>query len=237
MTASTRAGLAGAALLLPLALAACGAGGAEQPRQHSATEAIFTSVDAAPEAASETPTVTEVITTTSTQAPPETASPPDDTCANLPKDPRKQYETGTAPGRMPAADGSDYNFWIDNIDNHYDPCAPLSWIVFDGQLGDVNGPAGTAGSITDGVAFYSYGKPQIDMHIFGRVDSIQLVEDKVLEFTWSERTRSTAEGFTAQYTVRIQTQSGGIAATEGNVAEFYQRWSDRSGFYMLGTYD
>ena len=235
MTAITRAEIASAALILPLALAACGAGGGD--RQHSAAEPIFTSVEEAQEAAPETPTVTEVITTTSTQAPPETSRQPDDTCANLPKDPRKQYETGTAPGRMPAADGSDYNFWIDNIDNHYDPCAPLSWIVFDGQLGDVNGPAGTAGSITDGVAFYSYGKQQIDMHIFGRVDSIQLVEDKVLEFTWSERTRSTAEGFTAQYTVRIQTQSDGIAATEGNVEEYYKRWSDQSGFYMLGTYD
>ena len=128
MTASTRAGVVSAALILPLALAACGADSTGQPGQRSSTEAIFTSVGAAPEAAPETPTMTEVITTTSTQAPPETSTPPDGTCADLPKDPRTQYETGTAPGRMPSADGSDYNFWIDNIDNHYDPCAPLSWL-------------------------------------------------------------------------------------------------------------
>ena len=45
----------------------------------------------------------------------------DSECTELPNDPRKVYASGTAPGRMPADDGSDFNYWIADIDNSYDP--------------------------------------------------------------------------------------------------------------------
>lgn len=236
MTASTRTGIVCAALILPLALAACGADSTGQPEQRSSTEAIFTSVGAAPEAAPETPTVTEVITTTSTQAPPETSTPPDDTCADLPKDPRKQYETGTAPGRMPAADGSDYNFWIDNIENHYDPCAPLSWIIFDGQLGDVNGPAGTAASIADGLALYINGEPAREMKLFGRIDNITPLENGGTTFEWSERGQYTADGYVNHYSAELRVIDGAVTAVAGDTAKFHEWW-DYPVSYLLGTYD
>lgn len=158
-------------------------------------------------------------------------------CASLPKDPRDMYPDGSAPGRMPAVSNGDYNFWIDDIENAYDPCAPISWIVFRGQLGDVNGVAGTAGSITDGIAIYVDGVPDGEMRIFGRIDDVYLDGDDTLRLRFSERTRSTAEGFTGNYDVTLEAEGGRVTAVSGDQGAFYDRWDDGTSAYMLGTYD
>ncbi|WP_269946341.1 hypothetical protein [Corynebacterium curieae] len=167
---------------------------------------------------------------------PEQKKDKDDECAELPNDPRKVYASGTAPGRMPADDGSDFNYWIADIENSYDPCATISWIIFRGSMGDLNGPAGTGASIVDGLAFYVNGAPVKDMSVFEKVESITPVSDNEVDFTWGERSRSTAEGITAHHTVRLQAQGDSLEPVSGEVEEFNKMWVDLPS-YQLGTYD
>lgn len=158
-------------------------------------------------------------------------------CASLPNDPKTMYPSGSAPGRMPNVDGTDFNYWIADIDNHYDPCAKLSWIVFRGSLGDERGPAGTAASINDGVAFYVNGTPDGEMRIFTSVDGISQTGDDTVTLSWGERTRSTAEGITAHYSVTLKAESGSVVPVSGDVAEFNELWYSSYGAYLLGSYD
>lgn len=176
-------------------------------------------------------------TVNETTSKPPAQKPKNPDCAQLPNDPRKVFPTGTAPGRMPAVNNGDYNFWISDIENYYDPCAPVSWIIFHGQLGDFNGPAGTAASVTDGLAIYLNGKPDGEMRIFGRIDNVSASPDNSISLSWSERTRSTAEGYTANYLIELDTSGGTVTPEYGNGTEFKQRWDDPAGAYMLGTYD
>ena len=160
----------------------------------------------------------------------------DRTCTELPNDPRTIYASGTAPGRMPADDGSDFNYWIADIDNSYDPCATISWIIFRGSMGDVEGPTGTGASIADGLALYVNGAPAKDMSVFDRVESVTPVSDNQVDCTWGERSRSTAEGITAHHTVRLQAQGDTVEPISGEVEEFNKMWVDLPS-YQLGTYD
>lgn len=213
-----------------LALASCSTGGTD-----TAAPAPFTS---APAPSTSVVTTTSVETTTAEETPSSSESPaPEAECAALPKDPREQYPTGTAPGRMPNVDGTDYNYWIADIENHYDPCAPVSWIIFRGSLGDERGPAGTGASITDGIAFYINGKPDGEMRTFTSIENVALASPDTVVMTWGERTGATAEGITAHYSVTLEADPGGIQAIGGEMLEFTDRWYSPYGMYMLGTYD
>ena len=190
------------------------------------------------------PTVTVTQTTVVEEpAAPESAAPSAqqaqdnaETCAQLPKDPREAYPSGTAPGRMPADDGSDYNYWIDDIDNAYDPCAPLSWIVFRGSLGDEHSHVGTAASIADGLALYINGEPAREMKLFGRIDNITPLEDGGATFEWSERGQYTADGYVNHYSAELRVIDGAVTAVAGDTAKFHEWW-DYPVSYLLGTYD
>ena len=182
-------------------------------------------------------TVTEsVAQLPASKAPPAAAAPEGGNCAHLPSDPRQQYATGTAPGRMPADDGSDYNYWIEDIDNQYDPCAPLSWITFKGSLGDENGPQGLAGSVADGLALYVNGEPVSEAKLFGQIDQITPLENGGATVAWSERGEITANGFVNHYSADIRPANGGIEAISGDTEKFYEWWHYPVG-YLLGTYD
>lgn len=190
-------------------------------------------------------TQTTVVEEPSSSNTPDTATPPakqpaqqnnTDACAQLPNDPREAYPSNSTPGRMPADDGSDSNYWIEDIDNAYDPCKRLSWIIFRGSLGDKERPAGTGASITDGVAFYVDGKPVKEMKAFGRIDSITPLKDDGAIFAWSARGNYTAEGFVNHYSAEIRVIDGGIAAVSGDIEKFHDRWSSSTS-YLLGTYD
>ncbi|UIZ92592.1 hypothetical protein JZY91_01965 [Corynebacterium sp. CNCTC7651] len=215
-----------------------GAAGCAQ--QQPVPEPSFTSA-----AAPAPSTVSETTKETATTPPPEEAAPsspstkpaPEPECASLPKDPLQQYPSGTAPGRMPNVDGTDYNYWIADIENHYDPCAPVSWIIFRGSLGDERGPAGTGASITDGIAFYINGKPDGEMRTFTSIENVALAGPNTVIMTWGERTGATAEGITAHYSVTLEADPGGIQAIGGELLEFTDRWYSPYGMYMLGTYD
>lgn len=189
----------------------------------------------ASEAASETEKSEEVVTETVT-AEREKEDGPNrrEKCASLPKDPREQYPSGTAPGRMPATDGSDYQYWIDDIENRYDPCAELSYIIFHGSNGDLRGPAETAASINDALAFYINGEPVKDAQPFGKVNSITVDGDTAV-IDWSERGDYTAQGWVRHYSANLEVQGGDVRATGGDVAEFNERWTQDLG-YMLGHY-
>lgn len=193
---------------------------------------------------SDPPTVTVTQTTVVEEnAAPESAAPSaqqaqdnPETCAQLPKDPREAYPSGTAPGRMPADDGSDYNYWIDDIDNAYDPCAPLSWIVFRGSLGDEHHRAGTAASVADGLALYIDGKPAGEVKLFGRIDNITPLENGGATFEWSERGQYTADGYVNHYSAELRVIDGAVTAVAGDTAKFHEWW-DYPVSYLLGTYD
>ena len=225
---------------LPLALSACSSqedsSSSEQPvfSSQAPTETEASGGDDAASAAAPSPSdSTDEADETTTQ---QQEKGKDRECAELPNDPRTVYASGTAPGRMPADDGSDFNFWIGDIENSYDPCATISWIIFRGSMGDVEGPAGTGASIADGLALYVNGLPAKDMSVFDKVESITQVSDNQVDFTWGERSRSTAEGITAHHTVRLQAQGDTIAPISGEVEEFNKMWVDLPS-YQLGTYD
>ena len=225
---------------LPLALSACSSqedsSSSEQPvfSSQAPTETEASGGDDAASAAAPSPSdSTDEADETTTQ---QQEKGKDRECAELPNDPRTVYASGTAPGRMPADDGSDFNYWIADIDNSYDPCATISWIIFRGSMGDVEGPTGTGASIADGLALYVNGAPAKDMSVFDRVESVTPVSDNQVDFTWGERSRSTAEGITAHHTVRLQAQGDTVEPISGEVEEFNKMWVDLPS-YQLGTYD
>ena len=222
-TADTAADTGGMA---PTVTASIGGAGAEtvtqEPTQERAQEKAVTETVAQPPAGE--------------AASPAAAAHEGDNCANLPSDPRQQYATGTAPGRMPADNGSDNNYWIEDIDNQYDPCAPLSWITFKGSLGDENGPQGLAGSIADGLALYVDGEPASEAKLFGQIDQITPLENGGATVAWSERGQFTADGFVNHYSADIRPANGGIEAISGDTEKFYEWWHYPVG-YLLGTYD
>ena len=228
------------ATCLPLALSAC----SSQEDSSSSEQPVFSSQapaeteasgedDAASAAAPSPAESTDEADETTTQ---QQEKGKDRECTELPNDPRKVYASGTAPGRMPADEGSDFNYWIADIDNSYDPCATISWIIFRGSLGDMEGPAGTGASIADGLALYVNGAPAKDMSVFDKVESVTPVSDNQVDFTWGERSRSTAEGITAHHTVRLQAQGDTIEPVSGEVEEFNKMWVNNHS-YQLGTYD
>ncbi|MDN8606080.1 hypothetical protein Q0N48_08750 [Corynebacterium ureicelerivorans] len=232
-------------LAVPAALAIASCSATEDTTADTAAEAptVTASIGGSPaeSAAPETLTQKKTVTETASQrpgeaAPPAAAAPEGDNCASLPSDPHQQYATGTAPGRMPADNGSDNNYWIDNIDNHYDPCAPLSWITFKGSLGDPNGPQGTAASIADGLALYINGEPASEVKLFGQIDQITPLENGGATIAWSERGKYTADGYTNHYSADIRPVNGGIEAFSGDTEKFYENWNYPIG-YLLGTYD
>ena len=162
----------------------------------------------------------------------------DGECATLPNDPRTQYPSGSAPGRMPNVDGSDYNYWIEDVENHYDPCAPLSYVIFHGSLGDLRGRSGMAGSITDGIAFYVNGIPDGEMRTFSRIEKVERVAPDRVRLAWGEPGAGTAAGITDHYEVVVQTNGSKVeAARDGDYAKFEEQWHTDYGEYMLGTYD
>lgn len=218
-TAVTAAGTGGKA---PTVTASIGGAGAETVTQEPTQDKTVTET-VAQQPAGET-------------APSAAAAPEGDNCANLPSDPREQYATGTAPGRMPADNGSDTNYWIEDIDNQYDPCAPLSWITFKGSLGGENGPQGLAGSIADGLALYVDGEPASEAKLFGQIDQITPLENGGATIEWSERGHYTADGFVNHYSADIRPANGGIEAFAGDTEKFNESWNYPVG-YLLGTYD
>ena len=215
----------------------------------SATE--DTAADTAAETGGKAPTVTasiggagadteKTVTEAAAQPPAGEAAPPPaaapapegDNCANLPTDPREQYATGTAPGRMPADNGSDNNYWIEDIDNQYDPCAELSWITFKGSLGDANRPQGTAASIADGLALYVNGEPASEVKLFGRIDQVTPLENGGATIAWSERGQYTADGFTNHYSADIRATHSGVEAFAGDTEKFNESWNYPVGYLL-----
>lgn len=219
--------VAASALLFVAACSTSGDSGADDLAEPEVNTPIMetSSVDETSTPQESTPQESTVETTT-----------PRETCADLPKDPHDSFPSGSAPGRMPADDGSDNNYWIEDIDNQYDPCAELSWITFKGSLGDENGPQGLAGSIADGLALYRNGEPISEMKLFGRIDKVAPLENGAAVIDWSERGQFTAEGFVNHYSVDLRLTDDGFEAFAGDTEKFYERWDYPVG-YLLGTYD
>lgn len=229
----------------PLALAGC-----DDDRASTVSEPSFSkledteSQDAAPQdtALQDAATGSTAAATTVTLAAPGASKAAEETaaaCANLPKDPRQVYATGTAPGRMPAVDVDSVinNYWISDIENSYDPCAPISWIVFHGQNGSAEGPGQTGASVNDGLALYANGVPANEMVEFERVESVTPVGGNAVELTWGERTQGTAAGVTEHFTVRIEADGTSVRAVSGDADRFNTYWNDSRLQFQLGTYD
>ena len=184
----------------------------------------------------------EVVTETVTKAPAEKETKSEkpkkkEKCASLPKDPRDQYEDGTAPGRMPQAGGNPYDthYWIENIDNFYDPCAPVSWIIFYGGRGDIDGPTNTGASVSQGIAFYINGEPDGEMRTFRQINNVSLDGDTI-SFDWHEREQDLMGSVKLENSVTLAYDNGHIEAVDGDVDAFNQYWNS-SDQYILGHYD
>ena len=169
-------------------------------------------------------------------APGEEAPGGGEECGALPTDPREQYPSGTAPGRMPGLgdETGEDSYWIEDIENNYDPCMPLSWIVFRGSLGHVDRPAGTASSMTDGIAFYINGTPVKGMQLFTAVEDVTRNADDSVNFAWGELGETTAAGITDHYSVTLRIENGELTAVDGDVDQFYGKWNDPRKQYQLG---
>ena len=178
-----------------------------------------------PAPAPSTVTETQTVSDSPAEQPVAQSDDPAPLCDTPPNDPREAYPAGSAPGRMPADDGSDFNYWIEDIDNAYDPCAPLSWIVFRGSLGDEHRPAGTGASIADGLALYVNGAPAQDMAAVDKIESVTPTPDGGVDLAWGERTGATAEGITAHYTVHLLNDGGAVVPVSGNIDEFNRWWN------------
>lgn len=158
-------------------------------------------------------------------------------CIDLPTDPREQYPDGSAPGRMPkaGANPNDTQYWVENVQNHYDPCAPLSWIVFNGGLGRTDATGGTASSITDGIAFYVHGAPEAGMKTFSKVEGVKANDDGTVEFSWGEANGATVEGITDHFTVTLSAANGSVEPVGGDAEAFNKKWRDTpDNEYLLG---
>ena len=155
-------------------------------------------------------------------------------CASLPNDPHEMYPSGTAPGRLPATNRPDFNLWINDIDNAYDPCAEISWIIFRGELGDDQKQGGTASSITDGLALYVNGQPDGDVRPFTQIESLSRGDDGTITLNWGELGGATVEGITEHYSVTLKAEGGHIVPVDGNVEEFNRSWTNGKYQFMLG---
>ena len=161
----------------------------------------------------------------------------DKKCASLPKDPRDQYPDGEAPGRMPQAGENPYDthYWIEDIDNFYDPCAPVSWIIFYGGRGGMDGPANTGASVSQGIAFYINGEPDGEMRTFRQINKVSLDGDTI-SFDWHERQQDLMGSVKLENSVTLAYDNGHIEAVDGDVDAFNQYWHGQDQ-YMLGHYD
>lgn len=114
----------------PLALRACGAqedsSSSHQPVFSSQAPAEDDSAGGADAASAAAPSLSESTDGGDEATTQQQDKSEDSECTELPNDPRKVYASGTAPGRMPADDGSDFNYWIADIDNSYDPARRLA---------------------------------------------------------------------------------------------------------------
>ena len=148
---------------------------------------------------------------------------------------REAYASATAPGRLPSDSGDDVNFWIADIDNSYDPCAPISWITFNGEVGDKNGPNNNAASVGHALALYVHGEPVNEVTMFDSVDKVSRVSDDAVDFTWGERSITTSAGITAHHTVRLQVDGDSVEPVSGDIDLFNKALNEHMTF-MLGSY-
>lgn len=227
-----------APVIAALAAAAVLAAGCS-PSESLDEPAMSTVAAPSSEAPAEEEVVTEVVTkeAPAEETPKKNAPKKKEKCASLPKDPRDQYPDGGAPGRMPQAGDNphDTHYWIENIDNVYDPCAPVSWIIFYGGRGHIDGPANTGASVSQGIAFYINGEPDGEMRTFRRINNVSLDGDTI-SFDWHERQQDLMGSVKLENSVTLAYDNGHIEAVDGDVDAFNQYWYGQDQ-YMLGHYD
>lgn len=234
---SRRASVLAAVAAIAALTAGCSSENLAEPESQPAPLSTV-SAPSADEAAEE-----EIVTETVTKEAPaekETKSDKpkkDKKCASLPKDPRDQYPDGEAPGRMPQAGENPYDthYWIEDIDNFYDPCAPVSWIIFYGGRGGMDGPANTGASVSQGIAFYINGEPDGEMRTFRQINKVSLDGDTI-SFDWHERQQDLMGSVKLENSVTLAYDNGHIEAVDGDVDAFNQYWHGNDQ-YMLGHYD
>ncbi|MCT1449947.1 hypothetical protein [Corynebacterium sp. p3-SID1194] len=234
---SRRASVLAAVAAIAALTAGCSSENLAEPESQPAPLSTV-SAPSADEAAEE-----EIVTETVTKEAPaekETKSDKpkkDKKCASLPKDPRDQYPDGEAPGRMPQAGENPYDthYWIEDIDNFYDPCAPVSWIIFYGGRGGMDGPANTGASVSQGIAFYINGEPDGEMRTFRQINNVSLDGDTI-SFDWHERQQDLMGSVKLENSVTLAYDNGHIEAVDGDVDAFNQYWHGQDQ-YMLGHYD
>ncbi len=157
--------------------------------------------------------------------------------------------TATGPGALPdsgACAGSDFdlaetsfgryvplhfvptgmsNVWFnfEVVDNHFDPCLPLSWITLSGANGDHLQPEGNRASAAASVIFFHYDTPvttppPVQFH---QIRAAERLSADSISITYGHAGGATAHGMTETFTV-THTWSGTGPVTAGPDAAAYE---------------
>ncbi|MGP6175650.1 hypothetical protein [Corynebacterium sp. A21] len=140
-----------------------------------------------------------------------TSTPPTATCENPHTD---LINTGfgqyMALKRIPVThdDETFYNFQI--RENHFDPCAELSYIVLEGSLGSIDNTGGTGSSLGDVVVFFQGDQLITDPLPFmmRSVESVEQTDTHTLHVIHGHASRTTAEGVTETFLSTHTIQNG-----------------------------
>ena len=111
----------------------------------------------------------------------------------------------------------------------------MSWIIFHGGRGSLDGPAHTGASVSDGIAFYIGGDAVGEMRTFRRITNVSLNGDTI-DFSWDERQQDLMGSVQLHNNATLEFSSGTIEAVGGDIDAFNQYWHS-SDQYQLGHYD
>ena len=189
-------------------------GGSEEPT----SEVVITSITDSPavEAEAEAAPTTESAESSveaSTEASYETSvAPVKDDCAHptlgLSETALGHFIPGA--GIFTDAAHTEMIFFIEDIDNQFDPCAELSWALLGGGLGDIQGPAGTGSSIAQSIVFFHEDQMITDPApgVLGDVMGIERVSDSEVLVTIGIPGATTAKGIVGTRDVPVSWTDG-----------------------------
>lgn len=114
-----------------------------------------------------------------------------------------------------------FNFEI--VDNHFDPCRPLSWVTLSGANGDRSQPEGGPATVAEAVVFFHHDAPVTDPPPvqFREIESVERTADNTVEVIYGHAGGANAQGVTETFTV-THTWDANRMVTGGPDAAVYE---------------